>query len=357
MRRALRLAMRGLGRTWPNPTVGCVLVKGGRVVGQGRTAHGGRPHAERVALDQAGAEAAGATAYVTLEPCSHFGKTPPCADALIDADVRRVVVASDDPDPRVAGRGLDRLRSAGIAVTTGVAKADGDRINQGFFSRVVQGRPLVSLKVASTLDGRIATATGASQWITGTQARAKGHMLRAIHDGILVGSGTVLSDDPLLTTRLAGFENRTPVRIVIDRRLRLSPHSRLARSANESPVWVVTGVDADRVAMDRLQTCGVRILTVSMAATVIEVLETLGSQGLTRLLVEGGRGVATALVAAGLVDRLEWFRNPSVLGDDGMAAIGPLGLTGLEDRPMFEMVSRRQVGRDLWERYEAVRQA
>ncbi len=356
MRRALRLAMRGLGRTWPNPTVGCVLVRDGHVVGEGRTADGGRPHAERVALDRAGSDARGAIAYVTLEPCSHYGRTPPCADALIAAGVVRVVTASHDPDPRVAGSGLARLRAAGIAVTTGVEAAAGDRINQGFFTRVTAGRPLVTLKLATTLDGRIAMANGASRWITGPAARAKGHVLRAIHDAVLIGSGTALADDPALTTRVAGFERRCPVRIVVDRRLRLNPDSRLAAGAAEGRLWVVTE-RSDGAAAARLRSLGVRLIAVPAEAEIADVFERLGALGLTRVLVEGGRGIATAVVSAGLVDRLEWFRNPSVLGDDGMAAIGPLGLTVLTDRPMFRWTDRRALGPDLWERYDAVRSA
>ena len=348
--------MRGLGRTWPNPTVGCVLVKDGRVVGEGRTGDGGRPHAERVALDRAGPAARGTTAYVTLEPCSHHGQTPPCADALIAAGVARVVTASHDPDPRVAGSGLARLRAAGIAVTEGIDAGAGDRINQGFFTRVTAGRPLVTLKLATSLDGRIATAGGASRWITGPAARAKGHVLRAVHDAILVGSGTALADDPALTTRVAGFERRCPVRIVLDRRLRLNADSRLVAGAADVPLWVVTE-RTDGPAAARLQSTGVRLIAVPPGADIVDVFGRLGVMGLTRVLVEGGRGIATALVSAGLVDRLEWFRSPSLVGDDGMAAIGPLGLTGVADRPMFQPTDRRALGPDLWERYDAIRSA
>ncbi|MGQ3031841.1 MAG: bifunctional diaminohydroxyphosphoribosylaminopyrimidine deaminase/5-amino-6-(5-phosphoribosylamino)uracil reductase RibD, partial [Ferrovibrionaceae bacterium] len=220
MRHALGLAARGLGRTWPNPAVGCVLVRDEIVLARGNTQPGGRPHAEVVALSRAGSQAAGATAYVTLEPCAHHGKTPPCADALIAAGIGRCVVALQDPDPRVDGGGIRRLLAAGIPVTTGVCEAEAAALNAGFLMRVRQGRPLVTLKLATTLDGRIATHAGESRWITGATARARGHLMRADHDAIMVGIGTALTDDPDLTCRLAGLEDRSPVRIVLDGRLR-----------------------------------------------------------------------------------------------------------------------------------------
>ena len=212
MRAALGLARRGLGTVWPNPSVGCVLVKDGHVVGRGWTQRGGRPHGETEALRRAGAAANGATAYVTLEPCSHWGKTPPCADALIAAGLRRVVVALEDPDPRVAGAGIEALRKAGLAVETGLCTAEAAELNAGFLRRIRSGRPLVTLKLATSLDGRIATAAGESRWITGPQSRESAHLLRATHDAILVGTATVLADDPELTCRLPGLANRSPVR-------------------------------------------------------------------------------------------------------------------------------------------------
>jgi len=231
MAAALGLARRGLGRVWPNPAVGCVIVRDGLVVGRGWTAPGGRPHAEAVALERAGDLAHGATAYVTLEPCAHHGRTPPCADALVRAGVARVVTALGDPDPRTAGEGHARLRQAGIAVAEGTGADAAEEVNAGFLKRVRHGRPLVTLKLATTLDGRIATAAGESQWITGPRARQDGHRLRAAHDAIIVGSGTALADDPGLTCRLPGLEGASPVRVVFDGRLRLSPESRIARAS------------------------------------------------------------------------------------------------------------------------------
>ncbi|MFM2366446.1 MAG: hypothetical protein RIR95_1054, partial [Pseudomonadota bacterium] len=237
MAHALRLAARGLGRTWPNPAVGCLVVKNGVVLGRGWTQPGGRPHAETMALAQAAEGARGATAYVTLEPCAHHGKTPPCANALIDAGVARVVSAATDPDPRVADRGHAMLRAAGISVTEGVLEAEAVALNEGFFQRILRGTPLVTLKLALTLDGRIANAAGASQWITGPLARRTVHMQRAVHDAVMVGIGTALADDPDLTVRDLGVSHQ-PVRIVIDSHLRLPATGRLARSARINPVWV-----------------------------------------------------------------------------------------------------------------------
>jgi diaminohydroxyphosphoribosylaminopyrimidine deaminase/5-amino-6-(5-phosphoribosylamino)uracil reductase len=247
---ALSLARRGLGRVWPNPAVGCVLVarggSGSRVVGRGWTQPGGRPHAEAEALARAGDQARGATAYVTLEPCSHYGKTPPCAEALVAAGVQRVVAAIEDPDPRVSGRGLKALQAAGIEVAVGTGAAAALEINAGFLTRIAHGRPMVALKLATTLDGRIALANGASRWITGSEARQRAHLLRANHDAILVGTGTVAADDPQLTCRLAGLEGRSPVRVVLDRSLRLPAAARVFDGA--VPTWVVhgPGVEAGR---------------------------------------------------------------------------------------------------------------
>jgi diaminohydroxyphosphoribosylaminopyrimidine deaminase / 5-amino-6-(5-phosphoribosylamino)uracil reductase len=350
MRAALVLARRGLGTTWPNPSVGCVLVRDGAVAGRGWTQPGGRPHAETVALAQAGEAARGATAYVTLEPCSHHGKTPPCADALIAAGIARAVVACEDPDPRVSGRGVARLRAAGIAVETGVRGEEAWDLNLGFFTRVQKGRPLVTLKLATTLDARIATAAGESQWITGPEARAWGHRLRAEHDAILIGSGTALADDPDLTCRLPGLEHRSPVRVVFDGRLRLPPESRLARSAGTVPVWVVCRDDSEAGRVAALSALGVTVLPVLSATPgpddAAAALRTLGERGLTRVLAEGGAGLATSLLRAGAVDRIEWFRAASLIGGDGLPAVGPLGLDRLAEAPRFRLTGQSPAGAD-----------
>src|SRR5271165_205437 len=240
MQAALSLARRGLGTVWPNPAVGCVIVNKDRVVGRGWTQPGGRPHGETEALRRAGDAARGATAYVSLEPCCHWGHTPPCADALADAGVRRVVVAIEDPDPRVAGAGLQRLRGADIEVETGLGAEAAAEINAGFFTRLRLGRPLVTLKLATSLDGHIATASGESRWITGPPARERAHAMRADHDAIMVGTGTVLADDPQLTCRLPGLDHRSPVRVVIDRHLRVPPTSQVIAQARQVPTWLIT---------------------------------------------------------------------------------------------------------------------
>jgi diaminohydroxyphosphoribosylaminopyrimidine deaminase / 5-amino-6-(5-phosphoribosylamino)uracil reductase len=289
MRAALGLARRGLGRVWPNPAVGCVIVKDGRVVGRGWTQPGGRPHAETEALARAGEAAHGATAYVTLEPCCHWGRTPPCADALIAAGLRRVVVAVEDPDPRVAGGGLAHLRAAGIAVEAGLGAAEAAEINAGFFQRIRFGRPLVTLKLATSLDGRIATASGESRWITGPAARERAHLLRATHDAILVGTDTVIADDPQLTCRLPGLAEHSPVRVVIDRQLRIPPGARLFAEARQVPTWVLTLDSADQARRKALGDGGVVVIPAEPdAAGHIDLgtaLGILGERDLTRLLI------------------------------------------------------------------------
>ena len=267
MRAALALARRGLGTTWPNPSVGCVvLAADGRVVGRGWTAEGGRPHAETRALAMAGGAARGGCAYVTLEPCSHFGVTPPCADALVAAGIARVVVGCGDPDVRVSGRGVARLRAAGVEVALGVLEGEARAVAAGFLSRVERGRPVVTLKLASSLDGRIATRSGDSRWITGAEARRAGHGLRASHDAVMCGVGTVLADNPELTCRLAGARRRTLVRVVVDSSLRTSAGARLVATAGESPSWVLHRADADPVRVVALRAAGVMTVEVAVGA-------------------------------------------------------------------------------------------
>jgi diaminohydroxyphosphoribosylaminopyrimidine deaminase/5-amino-6-(5-phosphoribosylamino)uracil reductase len=308
---ALALAARTLGDTWPNPAVGCVIVKNGIVVGRGWTHSGGRPHAETEALKRAGTAAKGAVAYVTLEPCSHHGQTPPCSDALIAAGVARVVVATADPNPKVNGQGIAALKAAGIAVDQGVCEAEAKRQNAGFFLTVTQNRPLFALKTATTLDGKIALGNGQSQWITGPRARQAGHALRARFDAILVGSGTALADDPLLTCRLEGYAGRPKVRIVLDRRGRL-PATAKVLTTKDAPTWALKTENAEAVAAE------------------------LAGRGLTRVLIEGGGAVAAAFLKAGLVDEIAWFRAPTVAGGDGIGAIGAFSMVNLTDLPAFK---------------------
>jgi len=358
---ALALACRGLGNVWPNPAVGCVLVQpgggqegnsvGDLIVGRGWTQPGGRPHAEIVALEQAGPRAKGTTAYVSLEPCAHHGQTPPCAGALIAANIARVVIAAPDPDTRVNGRGAEMLRAAGVTVDW-ADRAAAEALNAGFLSKLNRGRPLVTLKLASTLDGRIALGGGESQWITGAQARARGHLLRAEHDAVLIGIGTALADDPELTCRLPGMIGQSPVRLVLDSHLRLPGDSRLARGAGDHPLWLITGAGQKSQALAEQ---GVEILGVPLDGPgridLGAALAALAGRGITRVLVEGGSGVTTAFLAAGLVDHLAWFRAPGLIGDDGLAAIGELGVAALANMPRFQRQGIEPLGDDVLESY------
>lgn len=359
MQAALALARRGLGNVWPNPAVGCVIVKDGRVVGRGWTRPGGRPHAETEALTRAGDAARGANAYVNLEPCCHWGQTPPCADALIAAGLARIVAAVEDPDPRVAGAGLARLRQAGLAVESGLCGPDAAELNAGFFQRVRLGRPLVTLKLAASLDGRIATATGESRWITGEAARERAHLLRAEHDAVLVGTGTLLADDPQLTCRLPGLEHRSPVRVVIDRQLRIPAGARLLAGARQVPIWVVTLRSAEPARQAALRDAGVEVIAADPDASgqidLAAMLGRLGERGLTRLLVEGGGRLAAALLRADLVDRLVWIGAPMLIGGDGIPAIAALGIAALAGAPRFEHIATEILGGDVLSRFRVRR--
>ncbi|MEO0485223.1 MAG: bifunctional diaminohydroxyphosphoribosylaminopyrimidine deaminase/5-amino-6-(5-phosphoribosylamino)uracil reductase RibD [Pseudomonadota bacterium] len=349
MRLALALGARGRGRVWPNPAVGCVIARGDRVHGRGWTQPGGRPHAETEALAQAGGAARGATAYVTLEPCAHHGRTPPCAEALVAAGVARVVYALGDPDPRVAGRGADILRAAGIVVEAGLCAAEASEAHAGFLLRITAGRPLITLKLASSFDGRIATASGESQWITGPAARRGVHGARSVHDAVLVGAGTARADDPSLTVRGLGVSHQ-PVRIVASRRLDVPTQSALAVSAGKVPVWMVHGPkpDADRRAA--LAAAGVEMIEVPVEGGQLDVVamaQALGAAGLTSVFCEGGGALAASLLNAGLVDRLIGYTAGVALGAEGQPAIGAMGVSALADAPRFQLQSVRRVGADV----------
>ncbi len=346
MRMALALGGRNLGRVWPNPAVGCVIVREGLVVGRGWTQPGGRPHAETEALARAGEAARGATAYVTLEPCANWGRTPPCAKALIEAGIRRVVTGCLDPDPRVDGKGVAWLRDAGVEVVLGCLERACRNAHAGLYRRICDARPFVSLKLAQTLDGRIATRTGASQWITGEPARGFAHWLRATHDAILVGSGTALADDPALTCRLPGLDGRSPVRVVVDRRLRLSARSALVGTAREVPVWVLTSEEQAAQADPRLAASGVEIVALPQPAGPSEALRALAGRGITRALVEGGAGLASALLREGLVDELLLATAPAIIGGDGRPAVEALGVATMAEIKRFTIVEERRLGAD-----------
>lgn len=355
MQMALALGARGLGQVAPNPAVGCVLVKDGTIVGRGHTQKGGRPHAETEALKQAGDAAKGATAYVTLEPCSHHGKTPPCAEALIKAGIARVVIAQEDPDPRVSGKGVAMLKAAGMEVVVGVLEEEAEFLQEGFLKRIRHGRPLFTLKLATTLDGRIALESGESRWITGELARAAVHRLRASHDAVMVGIGTVLADNPELTCRLAGMESNHVVRVVVDRQLSIKLDSKLVESAQKEPTWIITreGRDAGKAAA--LEKKGVKIIPVPTDDVGYIDLRVaarkLGEEGLTRVLVEGGAYLAAAMLKDHVIDRLEWFTAPRVIGGDGKEGLKALGLSTLAQTPYFKPISCRLLGEDRLETF------
>ncbi|MGB0629492.1 MAG: bifunctional diaminohydroxyphosphoribosylaminopyrimidine deaminase/5-amino-6-(5-phosphoribosylamino)uracil reductase RibD [Alphaproteobacteria bacterium] len=355
MRMAVGLARRGHGNVAPNPSVGCVIVRDGCVVGRGWTRPGGRPHAETEALAQAGAAAAGADVYVTLEPCAHHGETPPCAEALIDAGVGRVIIGAGDPDPRVDGGGISMLRAAGIAVVEGCCAGDAKRVAEGFLRRVRDGRPMVTVKAATSLDGRIATSTGASQWITGEISRALGHGMRARHDAIMVGGATALADNPSLTCRLPGLENASPARVVVCGAAPVPAEHALVATASRTPTIFITG---DAQTLENREACeaaGVSVIEVGTDTDgnvdIIAALAALGGQGITRLMVEGGGRLISALFRADLVDRLVWFRAPKVIGGDGIPVASAFGVAELDGAANFVNVSARPAGDDLVETY------
>lgn len=346
---ALSLGRRGHGRVWPNPAVGCVIVKENRIVGRGWTQPSGRPHAEAMALAQAMSKARGADAFVTLEPCAHHGKTPPCADALIEAGVARVFVAARDPDPRVDGAGIARLRDAGIEVETGILEDEALRDNAGFFARVEIDRPFVTLKLANSFDGRIATATGESKWITGDAARRHVHALRARHDAVIVGGGTARKDDPSLTVRGLGIEYQ-PSRVVVSRRLDLPLMGQLARTARDTPVLLCHGHDADGHLMQTWQDLGAVLLPCGAANGQLDpadVLRQLARHGLTRLFCEGGSALAASLLEADLVDELVGFSAGFAIGAEGLPSVGALGLGRLDDAHRFVLRTVNAVGGDV----------
>jgi diaminohydroxyphosphoribosylaminopyrimidine deaminase / 5-amino-6-(5-phosphoribosylamino)uracil reductase len=356
MQLALALGRRGQGRTWPNPAVGAVIVKDGVIVGRGWTQPGGRPHAEPEALRRAGEAARGATLYVTLEPCSHFGKSPPCADAVIAAGVKRVVVAIEDPNPEVAGQGHARLRAAGITVDVGLCAAEATYDHAGHFRRIRDKRPHVMLKLAVSSDDKIGAAGGKPVAITGEAARNGVHLLRAQSDAILVGIGTVLADDPLLTCRLPGMEARSPMRIVLDRNLRIPASSQLVRSARETPLWVIGSELAEAAAATRLGAAGAQVLRMPPGSTpgldLPAVLRVLADRGITRLMVEGGSHVASSFVAADLVDEMRLFRGTEAVGAAGVDALDALPLSKITQSPAFKVHASETFDRDTLTIYE-----
>lgn len=352
MRLALTLGRRGLGNTWPNPAVGCVIVKDGVIVGRGWTQAGGRPHAEVEALRRAKRAAKGATAYVTLEPCSHDGKTPPCADAIIKAGVARVVSALEDPNPEVAGQGHARLREQGVAVDVGLCADEARRAHAGHIARITTGRPHVTLKLAVSADGKAGLAGRKQVAITGDEARERVFSIRAQHDAILVGLGTVLADNPQLTARLPGLYERSPVRVVLDAQLRVPLSLSVISTVRDVPTWVFASRKASPVAEEILLSKGARVFRVDDTQGRLdldEVMKVLGGEGVSRLMVEGGPTVAASFVAADLVDEFVLLKGPKEIGE----GIGPLEGMPL-DRLTGKLTLRgsEPVGLDTMEFYE-----
>jgi diaminohydroxyphosphoribosylaminopyrimidine deaminase/5-amino-6-(5-phosphoribosylamino)uracil reductase len=356
MELALMLGRRGQGRTWPNPAVGAVVVKDGVIVGRGWTQPGGRPHAESEALTRAGDATVGATLYVTLEPCSHVGKTPACADTAIACGITRVVSAIEDPNPEVAGQGHARLRSAGITVDVGLGAGEAARDHAGHFRRVRDKRPHVILKLAVSKDDKIAAAGHKPIAISGEAAKARVHLLRAQCDAVLVGIGTVRADDPLLNCRLPGMESRSPVRVVLDRSLRISGTSRLVHSARDTPLWVITSTVAEAPAAMKLGAAGAQVIRIATTSApgldLWAVLHALAEKGITRLLVEGGARVASSFVAAGLVDEFWMLRGPDAIGADGVAALDGLALSVLTGSAAFKQRASETLQNDTLTIYE-----
>ena len=357
MQLALALGRRGQGRTWPNPAVGAVVVKDGVILGRGWTQPGGRPHAEPEALQRAGAAARGATLYVTLEPCSHVGKSPPCVDAVIASGIARVVSAMEDPNPEVAGQGHARLRAAGIVVDVGLGAAEAGLDHAGHLRRIRDKRPHVILKLAVSADDKIAAAARKPVSITGEAARTRVHLLRARCDAILVGIGTVLADDPLLNCRLPGMDARSPVRVVLDRALRIPGASKLVHSARQTPLWVMTSDLAEAPAAAKLGAAGAQVIHVAATANapgldLAAVLHALSDKGISRLMVEGGARVASSFVAAGLVDEIWLLRGPESIGADGIHALDALPLSAITGSPAFRARASETLDRDTLTIYE-----
>lgn len=362
MAQAIRLARRGLGTTWPNPSVGAVLVRPGdppEIVARGWTGHGGTPHGETVAIEKAGVAAAGTTLYVTLEPCSHHGRTPPCVEAVIRAGITRVVVAIEDPDPRVSGRGLARLREARLSVETGVMEKEAREVVLGHILRVAESRPAVTLKLAIGSEGLVPAGDGRPRWVTQAQARAHAHLLRARSDAILVGRETVAADDPLLTVRLPGLEDRSPIRVILDSGLNTPPTARLLGDGPAKPVWIFSGSDAAESHVNRLREAGAEIIRTDRdpdgRLALEPILTELARRGMTRVLVEGGPTVARAFLHADLVDDAIIYTGAVPAGEGGLPPAGERPIGNVLGSKRFERLGSRSLGPDRVEHFRRAR--
>lgn len=349
MQRALDLAAKAVGRTSPNPAVGAVIVREGCVIGEGFHHRAGLPHAEIEALKNLKGSAEGATLYVNLEPCSHYGRTPPCADAVLKSGLKRVIVGMVDPNPLVRGRGIRRLRRAGVEVQTGVLRERCERLNEDFATFVQTGRPMVTLKLAASLDGRIATANGDSKWISGELSRRLVHEMRNRVDAILVGAGTVRADDPQLTCRLRG--GRDPLRVVLDGRLSISPTARVCTQMSSAKTMIVTTAN-NRLnrKCDELEKIGVEVLRLPGErgrVPFLPLLQELGRRGLKHLMIEGGGQVAAAALKESVVDKVLFFYGPKLLGDEGLPMVGPLGVDRVAAGLKLHTIELHQLNDDV----------
>ncbi len=344
METALLLSKRNLGNTAPNPSVGCVIENNGIVVGRGWTAIGGRPHAETIALKQAGEKAKGATLYVTLEPCSHQGETPPCVDAIIKAGIAKVVFSMEDPNPKVNGKGTEALKKAGIDVILWVGEEEAEEINKGFILTQTENRPLVALKFATSLDGKIALASGESKWITNDKSRHYAHFLRSQHDAIVVGIGTVLADNPMLNCRINGLEHKSPIRIIMDTNLRIPLESKLVQTARDIPTWIFGSGEKQKA----LEKHGVKVFEIHKENTgdVRFFLTKLAKNGITRLLVEGGATLATSFVKSGLFDDIYWFYGSQIMGGDAKSAVNALDINTMNEIRRLTTVETKKFDND-----------
>lgn len=348
MRLALKLAEGGVGRTSPNPAVGAVIVKAGKVIGRGFHRRAGAPHAEVEALRAAGRAARGATLYVNLEPCSHYGRTPPCAEAVIAAKLKRVVVGMADPNPLVQGRGIERLRQAGVEVTVGVLKEACEQLNEDFCTFIIKGRPFVILKLAASLDGKIATAGGDARWISGEASRRFVHRLRDQVDAVLVGAETVRKDNPRLTCRVRG--GRDPLRVILDGRLRITPQAQVITQPSGARTLVVTAVKKPNRKVHLLERYGAEVLSLPGPGGKVafsRLLRELGKRGIKSVMVEGGAEVAAAALQAGVVDKVFFFYAPKLLGGDGKGMIGSLGITRVARAIKVHKIEVKRLGEDV----------
>lgn len=350
MKTALSLAKKAEGRTSPNPMVGAVIVKDGEIVGRGYHKRAGDHHGEINALMEAGDKARGGELYINLEPCSHFGKTPPCADAVIRAGIKKAFIAMEDPNPQVSGSGIKRLRDAGVEVTVGLLESEAKSLNEVFIKYITTGMPLVTLKAALSLDGRLATKTGDSKWVTGEKARRHVHRMRDRSDAILVGLGTVKKDDPSLTTRL-GKAGKDPVRVVLDERLEILPSAKIFEGSDKVKVIIATTDLADKKDIDKIRNLGAEVLTFKNKKGFVPfqpLLESLGKMGITSLLIEGGGEINASALEEGIVDKVAIFYAPKIIGGrEAVGFIGGEGITTLSDAIMLDKVSTRRIGEDF----------